>query len=149
MASFSDVSFKKASYLGFILDEDSRNRLLEACPPEFEKVVCHHITIAMGVTQGKLSKIQRYFPGEIEVTAIVNVVGEGVQAVVCAINSESQRKFHHSAGSYHVTISLADGHKPSESNHVIALPSGTTRTAVPAKDDALGIKLTGSILFVD
>lgn len=145
----SDIKFVKARYFAFVLDEDSRQRLMKACPPEFEKVVCHHITIALGVTEGKFKKMQAYWKNDkADVEAHVNVTGDGVQAIVCTINKDSMRMFAHEGGTYHVTMSLTPPHKPAESNRVIAAPSGTQRTVIPFDENGEAFKLTGKFEFV-
>ena len=32
-------------YLAFVLDNKSRDKLISAFPPSFDKTICHHVTI--------------------------------------------------------------------------------------------------------
>lgn len=141
------LKFTKARYLAFVLDKESRERLMKACPPEFEKIICHHITVGMGVSEGKFKKIQAFWKVDPVVEAHVNVVGDNVQAIVCTIDKDSQRFFHNAGGTYHVTMSLTPPAKPVESNQIIA-DATSKRTVIPFDDKGEAMKLTGHFEFV-
>ena len=76
--------------------------------PVFDTVVAHHVT-------------HRYPNPEqapnAQLAIVGHVIGDGVEALVVTVNGSTVRA---DGSTYHMTLSLADGHKPAESNAVIA-----------------------------
>lgn len=98
-------------YVGWLLPDSERTRLLDLFPALFENVVAHHCTLKFGVDET--------YPLPEQTQAVV--VGEavdptGVQALVLRVGGTTQRE---GGGIYHITWSLAPGRKPVESNKVI------------------------------
>jgi len=102
-----------AAYLGWLLPEDERARLLDLIPPAYPDVIAHHVTLKYGV------KPDAPLPTETmgEVVGVADD-GEGVQAVVVRIGGTTQRP---DGNTYHITWSIdrAAGRKPVQSNDVI------------------------------
>jgi hypothetical protein len=98
-------------YVGWRLSDAERQRLLKLFPPQFERVVAHHVTLKFGVTSDH--ELPHAHTG-IVVAQVVDP--DGVQALVLRIDGTTRRP---SGGTYHVTWSLAEGRKPVESNYVI------------------------------
>jgi hypothetical protein len=104
-------------YVAFVLDEESRSRLLKTLTPEFPDVICHHITLEFGVNPLRLPVII-----EEMASPIVNIRGvargDNVEALIVSINNNSIRS---DGGFYHITHSLdrSKGAKPVHSNDVV------------------------------
>jgi hypothetical protein len=99
-------------YSAYVLTNESRKELLQNFHPKFSKVVAHHITV----------KFDWHEEDGIPPLANVKVVGyandpSGVEALVVSINGTIQRPH---GGTYHITLSLAPGRKPVESNDIIS-----------------------------
>lgn len=104
-------------YLAFVLDEASRSKLLEVCPPSFSKVVCHHVTISFGVSKKTLEEFQKDFSdSEPTVKATSLLIGENIECVTVLVDEKSDRKYSKDGGKYHVTLSLNPPEKPVDSN---------------------------------
>ncbi len=105
----------KNKYLAFVLDDDSRNKLIKAFPPTFSKVICHHVTLKFfNVTEDDVDSFVH--------TKEVNVVGyasdEALEALVVAFDGNTVRE---DDSTYHITHSLEpDKRKPVDSNKVIS-----------------------------
>ena len=99
---------------GWRLDPQDRAELLERFPPEWPDVIADHISFE---TQAG-SPIAMPSVDRAEIVGGIND-GEGLQAMVVAINGETERP---DGGTYHITWSLdrSRGRKPIESNRVIA-----------------------------
>lgn len=97
--------------LGWKLDIDQRNALLERFPPAYPDVVCDHVTL-------KFEQGRAFEPTDTqgEIIGFAND-RQGVQAAVVEIAGSSARP---DGGVYHITWSLAPGHSARESNDVIA-----------------------------
>lgn len=98
-------------YVGWLLPQQERQRLLKIFPPLFARTIAHHVTLAVGVSD--------QYPLPKPTAGII--VGEavdpsGVQALVVSIGGTVNRP---GGGIYHITWSLAEGRKPVESNSVI------------------------------
>lgn len=98
-------------YTALKLTDTGRSDLLRAFPAQFANAVAHHVTLAFGVGE------DASLPDVDSVDVVGHAIGDGVQAVVVAVNGDTSRD---DGGTLHVTVSLDDGHKPVESNAVIA-----------------------------
>lgn len=102
----------RKGYTAFVISADSRQNLLDHFPPKFPNVVCHHITMAFKVAE------DTPLPANASLRAIGYAADPtGVEALVVEVDGSTERP---SGGTFHVTLSLADGRKPVESNNVIA-----------------------------
>lgn len=99
------------SMIGWKLDPDQRNELLQQFPPSYPNVVADHVTLRRADADEPL-------PLEAD-AAIVGRAddGAGVEAMVVRLNGTTDRP---DGSTYHITWSLADGRKAQESNDVIA-----------------------------
>jgi hypothetical protein len=97
--------------LGWKLDRHGRDALLQRFPPQYEVVVCDHVTLKFGD--------RRQFPPDRTRAEIVGFANdrEGVQAAIVEIDGSSARP---DGGVYHITWSLSPGREARESNDVIA-----------------------------
>ena len=79
-----------SKYLAFVLDEASRNRLLEKFKPKFEKVICHHITVQFKLTP----EIYQKYESELS-QANLAVVGyacdDSLECLVVSVNGNTKR----------------------------------------------------------
>ena len=100
-----------SGYTGWKLPADERGRLLAQVPPRYERLVADHVTLQFGAGP----------QDPLPTATLAEVIGcaddgEGVQALVVAIDGTSDRP---DGSTYHITWSLADGRRPVESNDVI------------------------------
>ena len=116
--------------VGWKLDCQQRDALLELFPPLWPDVIADHVTLESGADPA--------LPGEVRATIVGEVNDEeGLQAMVVAIDGSTDRP---DGSTYHITWSLdrARGRKPVESNKVIAergwtaLPKAMPITLEPA-----------------
>ncbi|QIL02877.1 hypothetical protein G7078_08825 [Sphingomonas sinipercae] len=97
--------------IGWLLDEDCRERLLDRFTPAYEKTVAHHVTLSSGATD------QTPLPPEVR-AEVVGLVDDqkGVEALVVTINGSTDRV---DGSTYHVTWSLGPTRRARESNDVL------------------------------
>ena len=116
--------------VGWKLDRQQREALLELFPPLWPDVIADHVTLESGPNSD--------LPGPVRATIVGEVSDdEGLQAMVVAIDGSTDRP---DGSSYHITWSLdrGQGRKPVESNKVIAergwtaLPKAMPITLEPA-----------------
>lgn len=100
-------------YVGWLLSEPERQRLLALFEPRYPDVVAHHVTLAFGVGEDHPlpSETQGFVAG-------IADDNKGVQALVIEIGGTTARP---DGSTYHITWSLdrAAGAKPVDSNRVI------------------------------
>ena len=93
-----------------VLDEESRAKILEAYPPKFSEIICHHVTLEYGVP----------FPihtDPIRDIKIVNhCIGDDIECFVVEIKGRSERK---DGGVLHLTYSHQEGVKAVKSNQIL------------------------------
>lgn len=100
-----------ARYLGWLLNPEDRERLLAAIPPAYPRIVAHHVTLRHGVPA--TAPLPRETGGSVLGLADD---GHGVQALIVEIGGTTRRP---DGSTFHITWSLADGRRPSESNAAI------------------------------
>ena len=105
----------QSQYLAFELAPASRTSLLGQFKPHFKKVMCQHITVQFNLTEESAALLQEQLANA-ELQVVGFQTGDGVECLVCEVSGSSRRP---DGGCYHITLSLADGHKPVESNVLI------------------------------
>lgn len=101
----------KPLYSAYIINEGSRNTLIEMFPPQYSKVVAHHITVQFGsVTHNDVPEL-----AEINVVGYLNT-GDGLEVLIVSVNGSVSRP---DGSTYHITWSLQNGYKPVDSNKAI------------------------------
>lgn len=100
----------KKGYLALVLSESAREDICWLYGPKHENFIGHHVTLEFGIDQPEIL-IQ---PKKVEIVG--RTFDEGVEAFVVSIDGSTKRK---DGGTYHLTWSLANGHKPFESNKLI------------------------------
>ncbi|MBW8785631.1 MAG: hypothetical protein JF593_13510 [Novosphingobium sp.] len=100
--------------VGWKLDRALRDTLLGRFPPRYGEVVADHVTLKWAKGNGPDD-----VPGPVGEARIVGRAddGEGVEAMVVAINGNTDRP---DGSTWHITWSLGPGRKAAESNDVIA-----------------------------
>ena len=102
-----------AHVLGWRLDPDQREALLERFPPHYDRIVADHVTLAAKVRAGAPlpAETAGYIVGRAD-------DGDGVEAMVVEIAGTTDRP---DGSTYHLTWSLdrAKGRRAVESNDVI------------------------------
>lgn len=105
----------KNQYLAFVLSGETRDRLRAIFPPKFQRVVLHHVTVAFTLTEESYNRLYMGLRGA--TWAVVGYTNDsGLEALVVEVNGGTQRE---DGSTYHVTLSLAPGRKPVESNAVL------------------------------
>ena len=104
-------------YLSFVLDRASRERLLLAVPPLYEKVLADHVTLLYPKWQMEAVAMQRLYLEMVhevhEVFAISHYIDDDIHAVGVSFNGKQRRLL---GGFYHVTISLQGNARAADSN---------------------------------
>jgi hypothetical protein len=120
----------KSQYLAFELSPVSRTFLLTQFSPHFKKVMCQHITVMFNLTDESAALLQEQLANA-DLRVVGFQTGDGVECLVVEVNGSSRRP---DGGCYHITLSLADGHKPVESNMLIKQQG--FQTCVPVQIEA-------------
>lgn len=93
----------------------NRSTLLDALEGErFTNVVCEHVTFRYPDRSPA--------PPVETMKAVGHVVGDGVEAVIVEVDGSV---FRPDGSVFHVTVSLADGHRPVESNPLVCAAVAT------------------------
>lgn len=100
-----------SGYTGWELPAEERDRLLALVPPRYERLVADHVTQKFGAGHHE----------PLPTATLAEVIGcaddgEGVQALVVAIDGTSDRP---DGSTYHITWSLERNRRAVESNDVI------------------------------
>lgn len=118
-------TFRRTNYSGYLVTNQSE--LLQGLAkhgivPAYPQVVAEHVTFKY---PDKASA-----PAAGSVVVVGYVKGEGVEALVVEVDGVQERPH---GGTFHLTLSLAAGHKPFESNAAIeaAQAAGTVRQLDP------------------
>jgi len=100
------------SVIGWKLDPEQRNELLQQFPPRYAEVDADHVTLQVDAAED--AALPEEILGEIVGRGDD---GRGVEAMVVSIGGTTDRP---DGGVYHITWSLGPGRKAQESNHVLA-----------------------------
>ena len=107
------------SYSGIVLDEESRQKLLELPVPEGWEPIAHHMTITMGPLIHKKGKhdFSETYPIGTEIELPVLAVGRDNRAMAVKVGPPSPIK---TKSWPHVTVAVnrAEGGKPFDSNKI-------------------------------
>lgn len=105
-----------SQYLAFELTPASHDALLAQFKPQFKaKVLCHHVTVQFNLTDESYERLAEELEGA-DLQVIGHQIGKGVECLVVAVNDNPRRP---DGSIYHITLSLAAGHKPKESNDLL------------------------------
>jgi hypothetical protein len=101
---------KPGTVIGWKLDRDERDKLLERFPPRYANPAADHVTLETKAEKKPL-------PMQVEARIVGRTDdGEGVEAMVVTIDGTTDRP---DGSTYHITWSLADGRRARESNDVL------------------------------
>ena len=111
---------QKISYSGVVLDEESKQKLLELSIPEGWEPVAHHMTITMGPLQHPKGKhdFSEFYPAGAEVSLPVVAVGQDERAM--AVKVKPPAEINKKISFPHVTVAVNRdaGGKPFHSNKI-------------------------------
>ena len=111
---------QKISYSGVVLDEESKQKLLELSIPEGWEPVAHHMTITMGPLQHPKGKhdFSEFYPAGAEVSLPVVAVGQDERAM--AVKVKPPAEINKKISFPHVTVAVnrEAGGKPFHSNKI-------------------------------
>ena len=97
--------------IGWKLDPDQRNELLQQFPPAYPKVVADHVTLRRTAKDDQL-------PPQVDAEIVGRADdGAGVEAMVVRLDGSTHRP---DGSTFHITWSLAEGRRAQESNDVLA-----------------------------
>jgi len=108
----------EGKYLAFVLDNESRTRVLQAFPPRFERVTCDHVTMNRNPTVKHHTPLVGTSP---KVVLYRHAFNERVECVIATVDGSINRgEFDRaSKGYYHVTISFVQGAQAYDSNTLL------------------------------
>ena len=104
-------------YISFVLDDDSRNRLLSTFPAPYPDIISHHITYAFHVPNKNIPDTPK------DIRIVGHHDNGNIQVLSVEIDGKNtQMKREDDDTRYlHITMSLdrAKGHRPSDANAVL------------------------------
>lgn len=100
-------------FTGYELTSSAKNALIQAFPPKYERVICHHIIEKYGVSKKEPAP---EMPENVEVIGYIDS-GDGVEGFLVSINGSTKRP---DGKDYHITHSISQDRKPVETNNYIA-----------------------------
>lgn len=106
-----EIKYKKLLMIQVVLDGVSRSALIKAFPPTHANVYAHHVTVAFKPSIEQAQELSPQCGQEISFSTIAEAADENGQAVLIS-GVDSNNEFPH------ITISTAEGVKPSYSNEL-------------------------------
>ena len=101
---------KPGTVIGWKLNRDQRQRMLERFPPRYAEAVADHVTLETGAEAKPL-------PPEVHAQILGRADdGKGVEAMVVSLDGSTDRP---DGSTFHITWSLGSGRRARESNDVI------------------------------
>jgi len=121
---------KPGTIIGWKLDRDERDALLDRFPPRYAEAIADHVTLKSDAERDSL-------PDSVEATIVGRADdGDSLEAMVVAIDGSVDRP---DGSIYHITWSLGPGRRARESNEVLRekgwgrLPDPIPITLQPAR----------------
>jgi hypothetical protein len=133
------LTYQPGCYLAYVLSDETRAELLQLCPPSFDRVICHHVTIAFNLNEAMFNRLIEAIRQKPSVVATGFLRGNDVECFLVEVNGEHTGEL--TGQRYHVTHSLRDPAKPVDSNKLIVASKG-----VPTKK--LNVQLSGTLQMV-
>lgn len=102
-----------ATYTAYVLDDASREKLIDKFPPKYPKFIGHHITVQSGISPNTTAP-------ELAITKVIGYAdsGDGLETLVVSVNGSVDRK---DGSVYHITWSLDPSkYSPKDSNTLLA-----------------------------
>lgn len=130
---------KMQKYLAYVLDDESRERLLKRFPSKHEYTHAHHITINPAISDEEALMVSEE---SITANVMLYLHNEKISCVVVKIGGECKRPL---GGYYHVTISAEKYVSGVVSNHLIAEHEDTLQTlaSIDRSNALYGLELHG------
>lgn len=121
-------------YIAFVIDEDSRARLLKKFPAKHTRIIAHHVTLKFDVKIDEHETVSAKFGNP--TCCIVKGYADhvGVDCVAVRVGEHVQQD---NGTRFHITLSCADGVKPVNAKYPAALVKGEEN----------GMVLTGKVEF--
>lgn len=121
MSDLASLKHKKGANLVFVISDESRNALLEICPPNFGKVSCRAVTIISDVSAGQLQKYKDSHDAEPEVYVTGYATDEKIECFTVTVADESRRRFG-DGGLYHAVLSVEPPAKAADASKLLKDP---------------------------
>ena len=104
--------------LVYLLDEESRNRLIEQFPPRWNSFSGDHVTVKFGASdKDDLPPGGKYQVIGYSLLTERRVGGSGIEALVVSIDGNTKRE---DGNTYHITWSYGPGYAPKDSIELTA-----------------------------
>jgi hypothetical protein len=132
------MNYKPGYYLAFVLSKESRDELIKLFPPSFDRVICHHVTIAFNLDEGMFDSIVDTFGEHPKVVATGYLVGQNLECFTVEINGSHRLILN--GQRFHITHSLQSPAKPVDSNKLI------TNSKEPNRE--ISAELTGKLEMI-
>lgn len=113
----SKLVYDPGCYLAFVLSKEARGDLIKFFPPTFERVICHHVTLAFKMDESLFDAIIDVVGDSPKVVATSYMVGQNLDCFTIEVNGA--RRLTINDQHYHVTHSLRPPAKPVDSNKLI------------------------------
>lgn len=104
-------------YLGFVLSDQAREKLMAKFKPGFPVVRCHHVTIKLFIMATEIDELQAFIDRNPKVFVTGFHQADGIDFYTATIDGQGKR--HFLDGKYHVTFSHDALRKPTDANAVI------------------------------
>lgn len=109
--------YKNGHYLAFVISERSRNELVSKFKPKFDRVICHHITLAFNLNESLFENIIEFMGNNPKVIVTGYICDEHLECFTATINGQSVLAVNDQH--YHITHSIEPPAKPVDSNKAI------------------------------
>ena len=133
------LKYKPGHYLAFVLSKESRDELIKLFPPSFDRVICHHVTVAFNLDEELFDNIIKDITETPKVAVMGYLIGQNLECFIASMNGAHRLLIN--SQRYHITHSLQAPAKPVDSNKLIA-------SSRPGDWRELNIELSGKLEMV-
>ena len=108
-------------FVGYVLTEACRNKLLKAYPPSFINIRCHHITLLSSSSYNSEINLKEFVPGKLHVVTY----HKGSNIEIFGVSSPYQENTNYpfgmnSAGIFHIVLSLDSSARMKDAQKLIS-----------------------------
>lgn len=111
------TQYDNTKYLAFVLSNASREELIQAVPPSFSRVICHHVTLAFNFSERTFNLLLAEVDTQPNVVVSGHYLGDDIECFSVRINDRHQSEVN--VQNYHITHSLRSPAKPVDSNRLL------------------------------
>lgn len=145
------------SYIAFVLSEQSQKDLIALFPPNYERTICHHITLHFGkVDDETIQSVLEYHGDQGQINPFHSFIvvghyddGRGIECLKVAnvtflgdeYHSPKENTKRMDGGVFHITHSIGIDRKPVHSNEVVNKEKNLIRN--------IRFQITGSVQVME